>query len=186
MRDGEDLATRTRRALSELGLSLATAADIDEGRAVAAALLGEPVTSAAALHRIQARTACSSFVARDAAGALQAAISIIPLTAAALPVMARGAFDGLEPPQRLAARPQDQVCAFYGWGMAGIGRRGRALAVTAAMTLQREVYGHVPFYARAASDEGERILHARMGARPLPGSGGLVWAPSHAPVRKAA
>lgn len=165
------------RALAPLGLRLATPQDIAEGHAMAVALLGPGVASVETLERVQALTGCAAFAMRSHEGALIGALSVIPLGAGARASLAAGRFDGLEPPDAMVARPGEPAIAFYGWGMAGLTARARAAVVAGAMRLQREVYAPLPFYARAASSEGEKVLHDRMGARPLPGSDGLVFAP---------
>ena len=163
------------RTIAGLGLRLATERDITEGHALAERLIGPAIASLDAMLRVQARTGCASFVMRAPDGRLIGALSVIPLSAMAIPNLARGDFDGLSPPDAMLAGPDDTARAFYGWGMAGLTPRSRAAVIAGAMKLQREVYGHLPFYARAATSEGERVLHGRMGARPH--AGGLVSAP---------
>ncbi len=165
-----------RRAMADLGLSLATKADIVEGHAMARALLGPQVASLATLERVQVRTRCALFSLRDRDGALIGALSVIPLGLGAQLSLAKGRFDGLNPADDMLARPREPAVAFYGWGMAGLTARARATVIAGAVRFQRDVYGHLPFYARAASSEGEHVLQDRMGARPLPGPGGLVFA----------
>ena len=166
---------RVLQAMAKLGLRLATDKDIAEGRALAERLVGPAIASLDVMLRVQARTGCTSFVMRSAEGRLIGALAVIPLSAGAGPSLARGDFDGLSPPDAVLAGPGDVAMAFYGWGMAGLTPRGRAAVIAAAMRLQREVYGDLPFYARAATSQGERVLHDRMGARAH--AGGLVSAP---------
>ncbi len=163
--------------MSALGLRLATADDIAEGHAAAARLIGPGITSRAALERVQARSGCAIFAMRTRDGEFVGALSVIPLSAAALPILATGDFDGLEPPDQMVARPDEPAVAFYGWGLAGLTARARAAVIIGAVKMQREVYADLPFYARAATSEGERVLHDRLDARPLAGPGGLVSAP---------
>lgn len=165
------------RLMAELGLRPATPWDIDEGRAMAAALVGPDIATPADLARVQAATGCAVFAMRSREGRLIGALSVIPLGAGARRSLAAGRFDGRAPPDEALARPGQPAVAFYGWGMAGVTARARAAVIAGALRLQREVYGDLPFYARAATSQGEHILHRRMGARPLPGSDGLVAAP---------
>ena len=139
------------------------------GRAAAAALVGETIASVETLARVQARSGCSVFVATDGDGALVAAVSALPLTSPALASLAGGRFDGVDPPNDLIARPRDPVAALYIWGAAGLTWRGRTLALAGSVALQRDIYPDLPCYARAATDEGERALAQRMGARPTAG-----------------
>jgi hypothetical protein len=177
---------RTREIMGELGLYLASQRDIAEAHAIAERLLGSPIASTTTIGAIQARTGCACFVARSPEGALTASISSIPLSLAAAPLLAAGEFDGIDPPERLAARPGEPVIAWYGWGMAGLTLRGQALVVRAAMRQQQDIYAAVPFYARAATSDGERVMQERMGVRPLPGAGRLVGAPAWTAPRKVA
>jgi hypothetical protein len=179
-----DHVARTCRSLDRLGFHLACPEEIALGRMAAAELVGEAIASVETLLRIQARTACSVFVATDAAGHLTAAVSGLPLTSAALAALESGGFDGVSPPDAMVARPVEPVAALYLWGAAGLTWRGRTLALAASVALQREVYPDLPCYARAATGDGERALEHRMGARPI--AGGLVLAPPWIPRTKAA
>lgn len=171
--------------LKRLGFSPATAAEIEAGRAAAARLVGPDIATSDTLRRVQTRTGCACFVARAGDG-FTAAISAIPLTAAALPDLARGRFDALDPPDAQVARPRDLAVALYIWGAAGLTWRGRMQAVAAAQALAHEVHPTLPCYARAATSEGEHILQDRLGARPVPGDGGLVMAAPYLPSRRVA
>lgn len=163
--------------MSALGLRLATTEDIAEGHEAAARLVGPDITSKATLERVQARAECAIFAMRTRDGQFVGALSVIPLNVAAGAILAAGDFDGLEPPDHMIARPNEPAVAFYGWGLAGLTARARAAVILGAVKMQRDVYADLPFYARAATSEGERILHQRLGARSLPGPGGLVSAP---------
>ncbi len=160
--------------MAGLGLRLATGEDIAEAHALAAHMVGPAIASLEVMLRVQAHTGCTCFAMRSAEGRLIGALAVIPLSARAGPSLARGDFDGLSPPDAMLAGPGDAASAFYGWGMAGLTPRSRAAVVCGAMRLQREIYGDLPFYARAATSEGERVLHDRMGARAH--VGGLVSA----------
>ncbi len=175
---------RTCASLGRLGFHLASPDEIARGRAAAARLVGANIASVETLLRIQSRTACCAFVATDPEGRLIAAVSGLPLNHAALAPLESGRFDGVSPPQALVARPQDMVAALYLWGAAGLTWRGRTLALAASVALQREVYPNLPCYARGATNDGERALAQRMGARPA--AGGLVVAPPQIPRTEAA
>ena len=166
---------RTCSSLGRLGFHLASPDEIAQGRAAAARLVGGRIASVETLLRVQSRTRCCAFVATDAEGRLIAAVSGLPLTHAALAPLAGGWFDGVSPPDALLARPRDVVASLYLWGAAGLTWRGRTLALAASVALQREVYPDLPCYARGATNDGERALAHRMGARPA--EGGLVVAP---------
>ncbi len=181
-----DFAEHTRSGMAALGLSFASPGDIVEGHALAIRTVGARIATIETLVRMQAHTACASYVLRATDGTLDGALSIIPLTVAAAPDLAIGEFDGLEPPLVQAARPGEPVIALYGWGMAAVSWRGRATILNAAYRLHREVHPQIPLYGRAATPGGERSLLKRIGAHPVPGKGGLVVAPAWADQRKAA
>jgi hypothetical protein len=172
---------RTLHAMQALGFRFGSPAEIEAAHADASRLVRGDVASAEVMIRVQARSRCAVFLA----GAPPvAAVSVIPLTARALPELAAGRFDGLAPPQDLIARPGEAPAAFYVWGAAGFTWRGRRLALAASLAFQREVHPHLPLFARAATADGERVLQRRMGARPS--AGGLVCAPPRlAPLRAA-
>lgn len=176
-----DRVRDTVAGLGRTGLSLASADQIVQGRAAAAALLGDYIASLDTLMRIHARCGASLFAASAPDGRLVAVLSLIPLTPAAAPGLAIGQFDGIEPPDELVARPSEPVIALYGWGMAGLTWRGRAMAMSGALAMQRGAFAAVPIYGRAASDGGGRVLLGRMGASLVPRTGsGLVRAPAWA------
>ncbi|WP_312166689.1 hypothetical protein [Phenylobacterium sp.] len=181
-----DFAERCHRGLGELGLTLATHDEIIEGRALAARTVSPNIATVETLARLQDLTRSSSFTFRGVDGRLAGVMAIIPLTAAALPDLAAGIFDGVNPPQDQAARPGETVVAIYGWGMAGTTLRGRATVMAGAVRLHRELFPTIPLYGRAATPGGERTLLKRIGAHPVPGPGGLVVADAWAGARKAA
>ena len=181
-----DYARATRKSLADLRLTLATTDEITEGREIARRTVGPAIATVETLGRIQDRTQSSSFAYRGADGRLAGVICIVPLTAAAGPTLAAGVFDGIEPPEDMAARPGDPVIAVYGWGMAGVTWRGRAVVMAGALKIQREIYASVPLFGRAATPGGERTLLKRMGARVVPGPGGLVVCPVWSATRKVA
>jgi hypothetical protein len=173
---------RTIQAMAGLGFQLATPRDIVAGRAAAAALVGDDIASAATMLRVQARSRCAVFIARAQDGAPIAAVSAIPLTCVGADMILR--LDGLRPDPGLIARPADQPQAVYLWGAAGFTWRGRRLALAASLAIQRQAYPHLPLYARAATDDGDRALRQTMGASLL--AGGLLAAPAWTTHRKAA
>lgn len=181
-----DFAEHTRSGLARLGLSFATPADIVEGHALAVRTVGPRIATVETLIAMQAHTGCASYVLRTPDGGLDGALSIIPLTLAAAADLAIGEFDGVTPPLAQAARPGDPVIALYGWGMAAVSWRGRAIVLNAASRLHRDLHPEIPLYGRAATPGGERSLLKRMGAHPIPGKGGLVLAPAWTARREAA
>jgi hypothetical protein len=181
-----DFAERCRRGLGELGMTLASDDEIIAGRALAARTVSPHIATAETLARIQELTAASCYTARAPDGSIAGVIAVIPLTPAAGPSLAAGVFDGVTPPKHMAARPGEPVIAIYGWGMAGATWRGRATVMAGAVKLHREIFPTIPLYGRAATPGGERTLLRRIGARAVPGPGGLVVAPPWTPVREVA
>lgn len=181
-----DFSHTARDTLADLGLTLATPGEIIEGRAIAARTVGPAIATTGTLQAVQDRTACSSFAYRGSDGRLAGVICIIPLTRAAAPSLAAGRFDGINPPLAQAARPGERVIAVYGWGMAGVTWRGRAVVMAGAIAIHREIFHTLPLYGRAATPGGERTLLRRMGAQAVPGPGGLVVCPAWTAQRKVA
>jgi hypothetical protein len=181
-----DFATYTRDRFAALGLLAAGPDEIAWGRDLAVRTVTPRVASVETLCAMQAHTQCACYVLRDRDGRLDGALSIIPLTLTASPHLAAGELDGVTPSLGLAAAPGQPVIALYGWGMAAVSWRGRAIILNAAFRLHREIHPHLPLYGRAATPGGERSLLKRIGARPVPGRGGLVLAPAWAAHSKAA
>lgn len=168
-----DHVSHTIEALSALGFRPADGCDIVSARSAAAALVGGDIATCATLREVHAITGCACFVASQK-DRLVAMVSAIPLRRAAVAVLEAGAFDGIDPPRRLIARPTEPPAALYIWGAAGLTWRGRRLALAASVALRDEVYPDLPLYSRAATADGERVLQRRMGAAPI--AGGLVRA----------
>lgn len=181
-----DFAERCHRGLAELGLTLATPAEIIEGRALAARTVGPNIATTETLTRVQRQTGSSSFVCRGPRGELAGVLAVIPLLPVAGPGLTSGVFDGVEPPGDFVARPGDPVIAIYGWGMAGATWRGRASVMAAAVALHNDLFPELPLYGRAATPGGERTLLKRLAAAPVPGPGGLVLAQPVDATRRAA
>lgn len=186
MQNAADYTRRPREHLARLGLTLATPNEIVQGRDIASRTVGPTVATVETLQAVQDRTRCSAFAYRGVDGGLAGVLCIIPLTRAAAPSLAAGVLDGVAPPLEMAARPHDRVIAVYGWGVAGVTWRGRAVLMAAALAIHREIYDTVPLYGRAATPGGERTLLRRMGAQPVPGPGGLVVCPTWTVQRKVA
>ncbi|HEY9234118.1 MAG TPA: hypothetical protein VIP08_03715 [Phenylobacterium sp.] len=180
-----DFAERCHRGLAKFGFVLADETAIIEGHALAVQTVGPAIATVETLARVQRLTTASSFARYDD-GKLASVIAVIPLTLAAMPGLAAGVFDGIEPPIELIARPGDPLVAIYGWGMAGATWRGRGAAVAGALHIHRVLFPELPLYGRAATPGGERALLKRIGARHVPGPGGLVVAPPWSAMQAAA
>lgn len=181
-----DFAERTVQGLGRLGMRLADADQIAEGRDLAARTVSPHIATVATLSTVQAWTQCSSFALMGPDGGLAGVIALFPLNPAAHATLAAGVLNGVNPALDLIARPGDPVIAWYGWGMAGATWRGRASVMAGAVSLHREIHPDLPLYGRAATPGGERTLLKRIGAYRVPGPGGLVMAPAWRRQRKAA
>jgi hypothetical protein len=169
------LAPRLRTALGAIGVTEADARDFAEMRALAARLIGPDIASEETLGAIHARTGYGFYVVREE-GAIAAVLALIMLNHAGLAVMRRGVFDTLSPSPLHACGPFEEPAAVYGWGVAGSSRQ-TATAIANACRTAREAAPELPFFARAATDAGRRLLTEKMAFRPYPGStnGVLCW-----------
>jgi hypothetical protein len=180
------LAPRLRAALGPLGAVDAGPADLAEMRALAARLIGPDIASEETLAAIFARTGYGFYVVREE-GAIAAVLALIMLNDAGLSAMQRGSFDTLSPHPIHACGPFEAPVAVYGWGVAGSSRE-TAHAIAEACRTARAAAPELPFFARAATDAGRRLLMEKMAFRPYPGSmnGVLWWAPYDGETRRAA
>jgi hypothetical protein len=168
------LSVRLREALEPLGAAEAAPADIAEMRALAARLIGPEIASEQTLRTIHARTGYGFYVVREE-GRIAAVLALIMLNGLGLDAMGRGLFDTLSPSPGHAARPDENPVAVYGWGVAGSSRE-HATAIVNACKTAREAAPELPFFARAATDAGRRLLTEKMAFRPYPGSSnGVLW-----------
>ncbi len=160
--------------LTEVGLHPANSEECDAGRAIAAELISPHVALAPTFHRVQSLTgAAISVCAQD--GAVAGVMGMVPLTPAGLDAVQTHLFDPKNPPADHLCRDGDPFAAVYGWGLAATTRKASATVLLGALTLRKR-FSDLPFFTRAATPAGARVIYGRLGYAPYPGApGDLLW-----------
>ena len=172
------LYRRIGRALARLGLRPAIPRDLEAGRDLAVRLIGPQITSLQRLRAVQRRSGIGAFVIGEP-DTLEGIFVFLLLNPAGRAALCGDDFDGLSPDLALLAAPSEAPSAYYGWGFAATTPRARAAVVAGADVLRRRVLCDIPFFCRAVTPAGHRVVTSKLGYRDLPGSNtGLLWAPA--------
>lgn len=170
-------ARALREGLAGIGMAPARSGDIGAIRGFAAGLIGPTIASEAALRGVFDRTGYGFYVTREA-GVLSAVMALVLLNGAGLAAVRSGAFDPLQPDPAHVALPFEAPEAVYGWGVAAATRDGARKLIAGSWAVLDIV--PKPYFARAATDAGRRLLTEKMGFVPYPGPDtGLLWWDSH-------
>jgi len=151
------------------GLSPFGGADMRVAGELARSGVGGALAGGEVFAAVQAACGCAAFAYRRE-GRLTGALAVIPLAASGAAALAADAFDGVAPDRDHVARAGERLAAVYGWGIVGAERRARAAVLAAVHRLRVELYPMLPFYCRAATAAGERVILGRLGYRPMAGS----------------
>lgn len=164
------------RLLAPLDLQLASREDCELGRALAAQLISPAIALTQTLLRVQARCGAAIFVQR-AEGNVTGVTTLLPLRPEGKRAIENHAFDTKLPPDELLCAPGDPLAAVYPWGFAATTRRASAAVVSMVIRL-REYWPEVPFFTRAVTASGARVVRGRMRYSPYPGApDDLLWNP---------
>jgi hypothetical protein len=127
------------------------------------------------------KTRSGVLVFEEADGALTGMLAIARLTDKGHEALLTGCFNPLEPSARHYAGPGDLVSAVYALGIAARSHEAARATVTAVTRLRETVMAELPFFARAATDAGRRVLTERLHCSET--TGGLLWSPPLRPER---
>lgn len=147
--------------LSSLGVKLSNEAECEAAQAIAAELISPNVAAASTLKRVQARTrgAVFSFSEDET---VTGVLAIVPLSPAGLAAVEDRSFDPLDPADDHLALPGQPLAGAYGWGMAAR-TRPAARAVVIATEAMHKLWPELPFFTRAATPDGERLITGKWG-----------------------
>ena len=158
-----------RSQLSLLDIHPASALEVAEARQFAARLIGGDIVSPEGLQMVHERSGAGLFVYRDDEE-LTGVLAIILLSDAGLRAMCDETFDALSPDPLHVARADEEPAGLYGWGIAATRKMTARRLVDGLSAIANNAVGHLPYFARAATPQGERLLIERLGFRPYPGS----------------
>lgn len=166
-------ARALRDRLAAIGMVPARLDETGAIRDLAARLIGPNIADEAALASIHRRTGYGFYVAREA-GALSAVMALVLLNAVGLAAVRADTFNSLRPDPAQAVLPHEAPQAVYGWGIAAATRESARVLVESSWAVLDVV--RRPFFVRAATEAGRRMLTEKMSFVPYPGStSGLLW-----------
>lgn len=168
------VAQAMRGILEPIGMFDARADELGPARALAAELIGPCIATEETLAAIYARSGYGVYVVREE-GRVAGVLALIFLNAAGLAAIEDDSFDALAPRVDYAVLPHEKPAAIYAWGIAAGSRDAAKVLVKGSWALGQAV-PRQPFFVRAATDAGRRLLTEKMNFNPYPGStSGLLW-----------
>jgi hypothetical protein len=172
--------------MAEARLHLATPEECDAGRQIAADTISPNVATAQAFRRVQAYTGSSVWVHRQN-GEVTGVLGMVAVSPAGLRAIETHAYPSKDPPEEFLCAPGGMFAGNYGWGFASKTKRAAVQVVLGAIKL-RERFPELPFFTRAATPAGVRIICGpKMGYVPFPGApDDLLWQPVRTPEERAA
>ena len=166
-------ARALRERLAGIGMTPASSHELGAVRDLAARLISPDIAQAEALRSVHRRTGYGFYVAREG-GVLSAVMALVLLNGAGLAAVQAETFDALRPDPVHAVTPFEPPQAVYGWGIAAATRESAGVLVASSWAVLDVVPR--PFFVRAATDAGRRMLTDKMSFVPYPGSRtGLLW-----------
>ena len=161
---------RARIVLQELGLTPAETDDLPRARALAAQLIGPDIASADSLAAVHRRSGgVAVFVFREEVG-VTGVMAWAPLSRLGFGALVGERFNGLDPDPLHIAAADEHPAAAYGWGMAGATSDARRAVVAGSIALYERILTDVPWFSRAATPDGRRVILGKFGFSPAPAS----------------
>lgn len=178
-------AETLRRALAPIGMLDARPADFAGIRELAVRLISPNVASQDSLAALHRRTGYGTYVVR-AEGVVTGFLSFIFLNAAGLRAVEQDVFTPLDPQLEYVVEADETPVAVYCWGIAASRRRAAAILVEGSWSA-RAALPDTPYFVRAATDDGRRLLTLSMPFVAYPGTTtGLLWWPRYEDGRRVA
>lgn len=180
-------AQRVLACLETFGVFPARDDEFARGRAIAAELISPDVASESTFAAVHARNGAAVFVYRQDEVA-QGFLGVILLRASGLAKIEADTFNGVAPDLEDVCTDGEEPAAVYGWGFAANTARASGAMVLGLMALADRAGLDVPFFCRAATPAGAKVILGKMAYAPLDGSvtGLLVRYPQTASLEAAA
>jgi hypothetical protein len=183
----ETPAERMLACLESFGVFPARSDEFTRGRAIAAELISPDVASEETFAAVHNRNGAGVFVYRQD-GLAQGFLGVILLRASGLAKIEADVFNAVAPDLDDVCETGEEPAAVYGWGFAATTARAAGAMVLGLMALRDKAGLNVPFFCRAATPAGAKVLLGKMGYAPLKNSvtGLLVRYPENASLEAAA
>jgi hypothetical protein len=160
--------------------------EIARGRTIAAELIGPGIATEDTFAAIHQRTGAGVFVYRQD-GLAQGFLGVILLRRSGLEKLQVDKFNAVDPDIEDVCVTGEEPAAVYGWGFAAATARSSGAMVLGLMALRDQAGLNVPFFCRAATPAGAKVILGKMGYAPHPGSNtGLLFRPADVPNLEAA
>jgi hypothetical protein len=173
---------RLPEVLAELGLDYGTVEELPVARAMMAKLMGDWIANLDTIGAVYRRNPASMIVYREN-GQCTGILSYLVLRPAGLLSIATDKFNGVNPDLDFIAGPDEAPLAGYGWALAATTRKAAAAVLVGLDKVRRDLHPNIPFFARAATADGKRVLCGRLRYIPFPRSEtGMLWS---APLQNA-
>jgi hypothetical protein len=167
--DLEPVTLALRAELEALEIYPARADQVAEARRFAAQLIGGAIVSPEGLQRVHEHSGAGLFLYHDEEE-LTGVLAIVLLSQAGLAATCDETFNALNPDLKHVAAEGEPPAGLYGWGIAATRKMTARRLVDGLSAIANGAVGHLPYFARAATPQGERLLIDRLGFRPYPGS----------------
>jgi hypothetical protein len=158
-----------RLVLTPFALSPARPDEVAEGREFASRLIHPNIVSAEMLGRVYARSDAGLYLTREQ-GDLTGVLAFILLSPMGLAAIEADRFDALNVDLTHVARSGEPPAGVYVWGLAAVTPRGARRVVAATRAVNLRAIPDRPWFGRAATPDGRRLLLDRLKCRPLPHS----------------
>ena len=159
-------------AMGAFGWRIATPEEHEPMMALAEKLLGSQLTKAKEIERINSITQITSWVfGRDQ---IDGVFIIVPLSPAGLEALKTADFDPSGPDASHLAALGTPCAAAYTGAYAGATHEARKAVMTATAIVRVQVFGQVPAFARAATEDGARSMES-LGFAPAGFGADKLW-----------
>lgn len=159
------------------GMGPASGAEIEEGRAIAAALIHRGIADVETFKAVHRKTGYSVLVHRENSQ-VTGMLGLFFVDDEGYTMLKRGEFDAAHFDLDRVVAPGDKPVAGYGWGFAATTDAGGRAAVKTSVALQKALFWATPAFTRTATPDGVRVILGKMGYVPAPfGQPDLVWIP---------
>ena len=158
--------------MGAFGWRIATSQEHEPMMALAEKLLGSELTKANEIERINSITQITSWVYGE--DEIQGVYVIVPLSPAGLEALKTADFDPSHPDASHLAALGTPCSAVYTGAYAGATHDARKAVMTATAIVRAKVFGQVPAFARAATDDGARSMES-LGFAPAGFGADKLW-----------
>lgn len=144
------------------GVVLASDSEIEEGQKLAAERVGDGVVGAETMQAVQRITDSSVFIVRES-GRVTGLTGFFLLRPTGMSAFAEGRFDTVNVDLDHVCRPRETPAGGYAWGFAASTDRAAGKVVKAALAVRETLFWALPGYAKAATNDGARLMYGSLG-----------------------